>query len=311
MGSEDQASPPASWQRALGDAAFGFALFDAEDRLCFANAWFEQAYQVSVADAPTWEAMMRNCHATRRGLLIDTDDIDSWIVQVRTKYRQAPVRAFQSDLADGRWVWVVETLQPDGGLSMAVSDVSPLKITESELLSARDEAVRISLKDPLTDLYNRRFIMDHLHKMLAGARAMRWPLVLVMLDIDHFKRINDTAGHAVGDAVLCHFADQLRHQLRPMDAVGRVGGEEFLLVLANTELEGAAQLLARMRQLIVDSMAASELPVPGYTFSAGIALARSDDSVDSLFRRADRALYQAKREGRDRDEVADSRSMRL
>ncbi|MDB6002158.1 MAG: hypothetical protein JWP52_3857, partial [Rhizobacter sp.] len=198
-----------------------------------------------------------------------------------------------------------------GWLSMMISDVSPLKATEGALRSARDEAVRVSMKDPLTDLYNRRFIMGHLGEMLAGSRAMRWPLSLAMLDIDHFKRINDTAGHDVGDAVLCHFAERLREQLRPMDAVGRIGGEEFLLVLTNTGLDGAAQTLDRVRRLIAESIVAASQPVPNYTFSAGIAAAAADDSVDSLFRRADQALYQAKRDGRNRDWAVNSRSMRL
>jgi diguanylate cyclase (GGDEF)-like protein len=147
--------------------------------------------------------------------------------------------------------------------------------------------------------------------MLAGSRAVRWPLSLAMLDIDHFKQINDSAGHDVGDAVLCHFAEQLRGQLRPMDAVGRIGGEEFLLVLTNTGLNGAAHTLARVRRLIADTAAKAAQPVPEYTFSAGIALAVADDTVDSLFRRADQALYQAKRDGRNRDWAVNSRSMRL
>ncbi|CAN5772539.1 GGDEF domain-containing protein [soil metagenome] len=303
---------PARLHASLDAAGLGFALFDPDDRLHMANTWFEQAYEVNAAaEGVTWESMMRDCHARRRGVLIETTDIDSWLMRVRTKYRQSPVRAFESDLVDGRWVWVTETLQPDGWLSMVVSDVSSLKATESDLRKARDEAVRISMKDPLTDLYNRRFIMGHLGEMLAGSRAMRWPLTLAMLDIDHFKRINDSAGHDVGDAVLCHFAEQLRHQLRPMDAVGRIGGEEFLLVLTNTGIDGAALMLARVRQLIAESTESEKQPVPEYTFSAGIALATADDNVDSIFRRADQALFQAKRDGRNRDWAVNSRSMRL
>ena len=302
----DAAANPDGLLTALAGAGFGFALFDADDRLRVANAWFEQAYNISAAGAPTWEAMMRNCHATGRGLLVDTPDFDAWLTRVRSKYRQAPVRAFESDLADGRWVWVTETLQPDGWLSSAVVDMSTLKANESVLRSARDEAVRVSLKDPLTDLHNRRFIVNYLNEMLNGSRAMRWPVTLAMLDIDHFKRINDSEGHAVGDAVLCHFAEQLRRQLRPMDAVGRIGGEEFLLVLANTTPAGAVAALTRMRQWVAESIVAAGGPVPAYTFSAGVALAQASDSVDSLFRRADQALYEAKRGGRDRDSVADA-----
>jgi len=296
---------------ALAASGFGIALFDADDRLRLANPWFERAFAIEPGTRPTWEGMMRHCHATRRGLVIESPDIDAWLERVRTRYRSVPVRAFESDLADGRWVWVVETLQPDGWLSIVVSDVSPLKANESLLRNARDEAVRISLKDPLTDLYNRRYIIGHLGEMLAGSRAMRWPLALAMLDIDHFKQINDTAGHDVGDAVLRHFAGLVQSQLRPMDAVGRIGGEEFLIVLTNTGLDGASQTLARVRRLIAESVPAASQPMPRYTFSAGIAVASADDSVDTLFRRADQALYRAKREGRNRDWAVNSRSMRL
>src|SRR5689334_3255940 len=114
-------------REALAGAAFGFALFDPSDRLHTANAWYEQAFGLEPGSRPTWEEIMRRCHATRRGVLIETSDIDGWLARVRTKYRQTPVRAFESDLADGRWAWVVETLQPDGWLSVAVSDVSTLK----------------------------------------------------------------------------------------------------------------------------------------------------------------------------------------
>jgi diguanylate cyclase len=95
-----------------------------------------------------------------------------------------------------------------------------------------------------------------------------------------------------------------------MDAVGRIGGEEFLVVLANTGLDGATHLLGRVRRLIAETLAAAHQPVPSYTFSAGVALATAEDSVDSLFRRADQALYRAKRHGRNRD-WACTRSMRL
>jgi diguanylate cyclase (GGDEF)-like protein len=295
----------------MAHASFGLALFGPDDSLRYCNEWFERAYGVSLKDRPTWESMMRTCYSARRGVLIETDDIDAWLAVVRTKYRQRPSRSFQSDFCDGRWVWVTETLQPNGWLLMSVNDVSPLKALERELEGARDDAVRISMKDPLTDLSNRRFIMGHLGEMLAGARAIRCPLSLAMLDIDHFKQINDNSGHDVGDAVLRHFADRLRQQLRPSDAVGRIGGEEFLFVLQNTSLRGACDMLARVRGLVTASLNAHAEAIPPYTFSAGIALASVEDSVDTLFRRADQALFKAKRGGRDQDWAVDSMSMRL
>lgn len=292
-------------------AGAGIALFDPQDRLRYANVWFREAYGVDPMLSPTWEAMMRGCHALRRGVLIETDDIEGWLATVRRRYRRQPVRSFQSDLCDGRWVWVTENLQPDGWLLTVVVDVSPLKASEAAAQRARDEAVEVALRDPLTELHNRRYIFAHLADLLSGAQAMRLPLAVAMLDIDHFKHINDTHGHGVGDEVLRHFAGLLRRQLRPKDAVGRIGGEEFMLVLPNATLDGAAAMLQRIRGLIGESLAASRLPLTAYGFSAGLASAQPGDGVDSLVKRADDALYHAKRDGRNRDAAHDSRSMRL
>jgi diguanylate cyclase (GGDEF)-like protein len=289
----------------------GLALWDAGDRLRLANRWFEDAYGVSAADAPTWEQMVRGCHARQRGVLIETDDIDAWVAAVRRSYRQVPVRAFESDLCDGRWVRVVETLRGDGSLLTTISDVSTLKATEAALRLAHEEAVRVSMRDPLTDLPNRRDIFARLGEMLTSSNAMRWPLSLAMIDIDHFKRINDSEGHAVGDAVLCHFAKLLTSRLRPMDAVGRIGGEEFLLLLPNATLDGVVQMLSRVRELIEASVAAPISSLPPYTFSAGVVESRPGESADALFRRADRALYRAKQGGRDQSWAENSLSMRL
>ena len=302
---------PAPLMQAWAGAAAGMALFDDNDVLRMANPWFQQAMNIDRGAETTWESMMRRCHATRRGLMISSDDIEGWLAQIGQRRRRTPVRSFESDLTDGRWVWVTETVLPDAWLLVVMVDVSPMKAMQNALLSARDEAVRISMKDPLTDLYNRRYIMQHLHDSLQQSRAMRAPLVVVVLDLDHFKHINDRSGHDIGDAVLCHFAAQLREQLRPADAVGRIGGEEFLMILSNTTLDGASAMLARARELISDSIAAAGQPIPDYTFSAGMAQANERDDAASIFRRADYALYCAKRSGRDRDWTADSRSMRL
>jgi diguanylate cyclase len=97
----------------LKSGAAGYALFDPQERLRDANAVFLEAFGTQLEGAPGWEQLMRDCHRHRRGLLIDTDDIDAWIARVRRSYRQVPLRTFESALADGRWMWVSETLRPD------------------------------------------------------------------------------------------------------------------------------------------------------------------------------------------------------
>lgn len=285
----------------LHASAAGWALFDSQDRLRAANAVWRVTFGIGTDDQPTWERMMRDCHRRRCGVLIDTDDIDAWIARVRQSYRSRTVRSFESDLTDGRWMWVTETLRPDGWLFITMADITPLKVTEATLRRARDDAVIASMTDSLTRLYNRRFIFRRLHDLLISARELRLPLAVAMLDLDHFKRVNDLHGHAAGDDVLRHFAHQIQQQMRPLDVVGRIGGEEFLLVLPNCTAEGALPVLQRLRVRLGDG--ATRAPLP-YTFSAGVAAAAAGESAADLVRRADVALYDAKGAGRDRLVVA-------
>ncbi len=290
--------------RCLDEGVAGIGLFDAAERLRYANPHFRNAYALGADEAPSWEEMMRRCHRERVGLLIDTPDIDAWLARVRRSHRQRPLRSFESDLVDGRWMRVTETLHIDGWLLVMTTDVTALKINESVLRQARDQAVRLSITDPLTGLHNRRHVFERLDDLFLDARELRYPLTLVVIDLDHFKQINDSHGHAAGDQVLRHFAAQLQQALRPQDLVGRIGGEEFLLVLPNTSPQGARQVLGRLRGNLHAQPAA--LPGPRLDFSSGIAHLLPEDSVQALWTRADRALYRAKRAGRGLDLEADT-----
>ena len=282
----------------LDHSPVAIGLFDPQERLRHTNQAFRDAYAVEPGEHPTWETLMRRWHAQRRGLLIETDDIDAWLTRVRRTYRQVPQRTFESDLADGRWMWVSETLRPDGWLVVVTTDVTALKTNEATMRSARDQAILASLTDPLTDLHNRRSILKRLDDLLVVAHGMRYPLTVVLLDLDHFKLINDQHGHETGDAVLRHFSHVVRRQIRPLDTVGRVGGEEFLLLMPNSRSEGADVALARLRAAL-----ASDAPLP-YTFSAGIAQALPGETAQLTLHRADAAMYVAKGAGRDRFVVA-------
>jgi diguanylate cyclase (GGDEF)-like protein len=279
----------------------GWLLFDPRDRLAAANGSGRAALGIGPDEHPTWEQMMRNCHQRRRGLMINTDDIDRWLVRVRRAYRRQPMRSFESDLTDGRWMWVTETTRPDGWVFVVLVDITPLKLNEATLRRARDDALIAAMTDPLTSLYNRRYIFRRLDDLLCTTQKMRIPLAVAMLDLDHFKRVNDVHGHAVGDGVLQHFAQQMRKHLRPLDAVGRIGGEEFLMLLPNADVTSALPVLERLRARLDDMQAPPPLP---YTFSAGVAAALPGDGVADVVRRADDALYAAKTGGRNQLVVA-------
>lgn len=163
--------------------------------------------------------------------------------------------------------------------------------------------------DPLTGVANRRSLIAALDRDVARAQRMREPMALMMVDIDHFKDVNDQYGHPAGDRVLCSVVNVLRQRVRAQDLVGRYGGEEFMVLLPDTGLTGAEQLARELCKAVEESRCPADgVPGPGIavTVSIGVFGGRleSGDSWDMLIAAADRALYQAKNNGRNRVEVA-------
>ncbi|TVR64830.1 MAG: diguanylate cyclase [Gemmatimonadales bacterium] len=172
---------------------------------------------------------------------------------------------------------------------------------QNELISAREALRTQAMQDPLTKILNHGAIVDALNAEIDRAERESHPLALILLDIDHFKDVNDTFGHLVGDEVLREVARRLRNCLRSYDSLGRYGGEEFLVVLPNIERNQAVSLAQRIRRIIASQpvrVGDSSVPI---TLSQGIATwdrPRKSPS-DPLIGAADRALYAAKAAGRD------------
>tara|TARA_R110001583_G_scaffold116010_2_gene266635 strand:+ start:305 stop:1555 length:1251 start_codon:yes stop_codon:yes gene_type:complete len=160
-------------------------------------------------------------------------------------------------------------------------------------------------RDPLTGLANRRSIMDFLRREVEYSRSIGAPLSVILLDLDKFKRINDSYGHAVGDQVLCGFADMLIAQSRPQDLVGRFGGEEFLLILSATSGEVAKQIAERLRlECQHQQIGLDQNIILDYTTSAGVTSLQPGESIEEMMKRVDDALYNAKGGGRNQIIVA-------
>ena len=173
-------------------------------------------------------------------------------------------------------------------------------ITEHK--SFREELERQAHVDYLTGLNNRRHFMQLAELELARAKRYRSSLSLFMLDIDLFKQVNDTHGHKVGDAVLAKFGEVCLKTLREIDVIGRVGGEEFAILLPETGIDVATEAGERLRAALANTRVPLESGLPiQFTVSIGVAsLASDDDNLDVLLSRADRALYEAKQSGRNR-----------
>jgi len=175
-----------------------------------------------------------------------------------------------------------------------------IKTLQDELRRSNQLLMQLAQTDPLTRLYNRRHLYEKLEVELNRCYRGSNPIALVMADIDHFKTVNDTFGHQVGDEVLTNVADLLQEQLRTYDMAARYGGEEFCLVLPETDLESASEVAERIR-LRAEGMSFRS-PMENYklTMSFGVAAydGTSEGSVDEIVRVADEALYEAKNSGR-------------
>lgn len=169
-------------------------------------------------------------------------------------------------------------------------------------LTLREKLRMQAIRDPLTDLFNRRYMEESLEREIRRAARKKLPMVVLMVDVDHFKRFNDSFGHEAGDLLLIELATVFRANLRAEDIACRYGGEEFTLILTETSLATGIERAERLRQkLSVTQVSHRGQRLPQVTISIGLSCYPDHgDSVEALLRAADLALYQAKRDGRDR-----------
>jgi diguanylate cyclase (GGDEF)-like protein/PAS domain S-box-containing protein len=189
------------------------------------------------------------------------------------------------------------------GIFGTVQDVTETVENARILEAARSAAERVANTDMLTGLPNRRHTLAFLEKALAGARENGAPLAVAIFDIDHFKRINDTHGHAMGDRVIHRVGQRAKAALRDEDMLGRIGGEEFVCILQRSSAQ-AAEIVAERVRKAVEAGTAAEEGLPQATISIGLAVYDDEPDIEELLHRADKALYVAKREGRNRLRMA-------
>lgn len=297
--SNHSAFPVTALERLYRQSLLLVGLFDETDRLRYANPAFRKVFQLDEAQMPTWTELIRANYAAQTGTLIDTDDFERWLSSTLSRRAKLPYRAFEAPLHDGRWMLMTETVDAEGWMLCCATDVTDLSTGARQLREQRDLATRAALTDPLTGLSNRRHILDVLAQRLAAPHPAG--CCIAILDLDHFKRINDRFGHPCGDLVLADFARRLQQALRRADACGRLGGEEFMVILDGAHIGEANEVIARvLNALRTDTQGVPGQPALRYTCSAGLTALSPGDSVASAYSRADDALYRAKATGRDR-----------
>ncbi len=266
-----------------------------------------------------WRVTYRNAYAERlRCLLLDDLTPDPDCDSLAAEQQDRIVSHYNRVIASGRpgrfehWAvdqnkrerliaWSTSPLFNGGG---AISHLVSVGIDVTDSRSAEDKLKAQATTDGLTGAYNRHHFSHLAGQAFVHARRYHRPLTVMMVDADHFKRVNDGHGHGTGDRVLKLLAGICHDTLRRVDILGRYGGEEFIVVLPETPLEPAAESAERLRRAIeTSSVEAPDGSPVTVTVSIGLAeLQEADRSLESLMQRADEALYRAKEQGRNRVE---------
>ena len=306
-------------REAVADAGHGGRVLIVDDRVTSYEriaATLAVEHSVEVESNPS-EALFRvadgNFDLVIVSLGLENFDALRLCSQIRSleRTRTVPILAITDPDSEARMV---------RGLEIGVNDYLMRPVDKNELLARvrsqvrkhryterlRDNvqiSIELAITDALTGLFNRRYMENHLATLIEQANARGKPLAVLELDIDYFKSINDTYGHDAGDDVLRDFALRIKRSIRGIDLACRCGGEEFVIVMPETDMAVAAMVAERLRRRIaaepfVISQGERSIPV---TLSIGIAALRGrGESAASLIKRADQALYRAKRDGRNR-----------
>jgi two-component system, cell cycle response regulator len=211
---------------------------------------------------------------------------------------------------DGVRVEGTRALEDGSRIGVGAHTVLHFRLVDAVELEAARQTHALTVRDPLTGVFNRRHLQERLTAETAYATRHGTPLSMLLLDIDHFKRINDDYGHAAGDQALCMLAKLLTKLARREDVLARYGGEEFALIARGIDREGALALAERARAVIAEQRLATDAGTIQFTVSIGVAQCEDGDgnAAQRMFEAADRALYAAKDAGRNKVSLAPAHS---
>jgi diguanylate cyclase (GGDEF)-like protein len=281
---------------AIDQIDHGIVLLDEELRAQFINRAFRRMWSLSDDTADSKPAFLGLVYQGRdtRAHAVSDPELDAYVAERVARIRTGDMAPFDIRLANGEVDRSKCAVLPGGGRMLSYTNVT-------DLVHQADQFEQLAFLDGMTGLFNRqRFLTLSAAEWIRFQRYER-PLSLLMIDIDHFKSINDRFGHAVGDQAIIHVAHFCRKDHRTSDVVARIGGEEFVLLLPETDLEQALVVAERLRKRVAETPLHSNARDVPMTVSIGVAEACVGmGNVDELLKRADDALYEAKRSGRNR-----------
>ncbi len=284
----------------------GFGVFDQDDILVFCNKSMASAFGFDAEQilGCSFEQMLRISHASGQGIKADNGDVDAMVARAKAARAQKGFSTFDSDHSNGNWTHVSRLKTDDDFIFIYTTDITQLKRTEHELKDALRFMKRLAATDSLTGISNRRHFLESAQLEFERAQRYEHPLSILALDIDHFKNVNDTYGHQAGDKVLEAITECCSELLRSHDIFGRLGGEEFSILLPDTHLEAAQLTAQRVLKAVAELEVNYEGQVIHFTTSIGIAkVDKKSNDIAELMKQSDEALYDAKHNGRNRFEI--------
>lgn len=284
------------------DTLNGITVFDGDDKVIFCNDTAAQMFGYAISSdlyGMNFNQIITHCYNTKAGLIIDTDDVENWLASANEKRRSKNHRRFEADFQDGSWYLISEQVVNNDYLVMISVDITDKKNAENRLTEMSKELYFLATTDALTNVYNRRHFIEQVNVEQQRCQREKYGYALLMLDIDLFKDVNDNFGHACGDNVLTRTATAIKLELREYDLLGRIGGEEFAILLPNTTSASALSIAQRIRTAIENLNIKCKNNTIKITASIGIAMDENANiSVEDIFLKADKLLYKAKDKGR-------------
>ena len=294
--SDTAATQLAALRAILDDLNYGVVVLDQERRVQFINRAFRRFWRVPDRQASDEQTFLKLMYHGRgaTAYAVSPDKLGEYVALQLDLIRTGEERPLTIRLSSGEAIQFRCKALPNGGRLLTYGNVSELA-EEAEALE------RLACSDGLTGLNNRRHFLVLANNEWARFQRYKRPLALLMTDIDKFKSVNDTYGHDVGDEVIKAVAGVLQASKRTTDIVGRLGGEEFAMVLPEATFDNAVQAAERFRQLVANRIiSAGDQRVP-VTISLGVASADEQTSgIEEMLKQSDLALYEAKHTGRNR-----------
>ncbi|TWX47411.1 sensor domain-containing diguanylate cyclase [Colwellia hornerae] len=279
----------------------GVGIFNRDDRLIYCNDAIGRLFGMSAEEAlnKSFSELSADCFNSPRGINIEFTTLEAWLSHASAKRRSCPFRTFEVDTQEGKWFLVTEQIVHNDYLYMYITDITEKKANERALQLMSEQFQKLATIDSLTGIYNRRYFYEKANAEFNRSSRKNKIFSIMFFDLDNFKHINDKFGHAAGDAVLKCFAVNVQTHLRNYDTFARVGGEEFAILLPNTEKDNACVIAERIRASIEALMIPFEKESLKITVSVGVVENLIDiKSIDQIMNNADKRLYQAKSNGR-------------